>query len=498
MAEGRTTIVHLFEWKWDDIAEECELFLGPYGYGAVQVSPANENGIIWEPFWNNKVRRPWFERYQPVSYKIATRSGGEAEFRDMVRRCNNVGVRIYVDCVINHMTGDIGKGHGTGGSYFDPTIPKYDGVPYGPENFNDGSKCGTDSGMIESYNDAHQIRNCRLQGLADLDQSQDYVRTKIAEYLNRLIDMGVAGFRVDAAKHMWPGDLSAIFSRLHNLSIAHFPKGSKPFIYQEVIDMGGEPVKSTEYVHLGKVTEFRYGKELGDVIRKNFGQKLAYLKNFGEGWSFVSGWDAVVFVDNHDNQRGHGAGGFGTILTHMESRMYKMATAFMLAWPYGVARVMSSYSWPRKIEGSKDVNDWIGPPSDGNYNIKSVIRNKDLTCGNGWVCEHRWRQIYNMMKFRNTVGWNQVSNWWDNGHQQIAFARSGRGFLAINNENFALNQRLQTSLPEGTYCDVISGNQNGGKCTGRSVQVDSSGHAQISVDNTWEDPMIAIHVDAKL
>ncbi len=30
-ASGRTTMVHLFEWKWDDIAAECERFLGPKG-----------------------------------------------------------------------------------------------------------------------------------------------------------------------------------------------------------------------------------------------------------------------------------------------------------------------------------------------------------------------------------------------------------------------------------------------------------------------------------
>lgn len=36
-APGRTTITHLFEWKWATIAEECERFLGPYGYGGVQV-----------------------------------------------------------------------------------------------------------------------------------------------------------------------------------------------------------------------------------------------------------------------------------------------------------------------------------------------------------------------------------------------------------------------------------------------------------------------------
>lgn len=35
--ENRTTMVHLFEWKFSDIARECEQFLGPMGYGGVQV-----------------------------------------------------------------------------------------------------------------------------------------------------------------------------------------------------------------------------------------------------------------------------------------------------------------------------------------------------------------------------------------------------------------------------------------------------------------------------
>lgn len=35
---GRNAMVHLFEWKWDDIAVECERFLGPNGFAGVQVS----------------------------------------------------------------------------------------------------------------------------------------------------------------------------------------------------------------------------------------------------------------------------------------------------------------------------------------------------------------------------------------------------------------------------------------------------------------------------
>ncbi len=52
--------------------------------------------------------------------------------------------------------------------------------------------------------------------------------------MNKLINMGVAGFRVDAVKHMWPGDLSNIYGRLNNLNTQWFSGGSRPFIFQEV------------------------------------------------------------------------------------------------------------------------------------------------------------------------------------------------------------------------------------------------------------------------
>ena len=35
--EPNGVIVHLVEWKFDDIAKECERFLGPYGFAGVQV-----------------------------------------------------------------------------------------------------------------------------------------------------------------------------------------------------------------------------------------------------------------------------------------------------------------------------------------------------------------------------------------------------------------------------------------------------------------------------
>ena len=108
-APGHSGIIHLFEWHWNTIANECETFLGPKKVGGVQISPPHENRII--------DGRPWWERYQPISYKFSTRSGDEDDLKDMIERCNAVGVRIYADVVPNHMCGAGGTGVGTGGTY---------------------------------------------------------------------------------------------------------------------------------------------------------------------------------------------------------------------------------------------------------------------------------------------------------------------------------------------------------------------------------------------
>ncbi|EDS29692.1 amylase [Culex quinquefasciatus] len=225
-----TGIVHLFEWKFEDIALECERVLGPAGYGGVQVSPVNEY-LVAE-------NRPWWERYQPISFKINSRSGDERQFSDMVKRCLRVGVRVYVDVVVNHMAapGATSPLRGTAGSACDPLAREYPAVPFNRSHFH--ADC-----MITNYNNATNVRDCALVSLPDLDQSIPHVRKMIVEFLNHLINLGVAGFRMDACKHMWPQDLEAIYNELDSLNpLFLFPPFAKPFIYQEVIDLGGEAV----------------------------------------------------------------------------------------------------------------------------------------------------------------------------------------------------------------------------------------------------------------
>ncbi|XP_044760754.1 alpha-amylase-like [Coccinella septempunctata] len=459
--ENHSTIVHLFEWKWKDIAKECEDFLGPHGYGGVQISPPNENLIL--------DKRQWYERYQPVSYVLETRSGNERDFEDMTRRCNKAGVRIYVDAIINHMSG--GDGVGTAGNR--ATKYNFSGVPYTDEHFH--RPC-----PLNNFDDVNEVRSCELLGLKDLDQGQEYVRNKIVDFMNHLIDLGVAGFRIDAARHMHPDDLKIIFGRLKNLNPKYgFQKDARAFIYQEVSGQGED---RQEYTSFGAVLEFRYGKLLSKVFSKR--DKARYLDSWGPKWSLLDpGLDAVTFIDNHDTQRSE-----SDILTYKNPKPYKMAVAFMLAHPYGTGRVMSSYDF---------VDSETCPPHDADGNLVSPGFRQDGTCTNGYICEHRWRQIYNMAAFRNIVDGTEVKNWQTLADHQIAFCRGDKGFAAFNNEG-DIDRKLHVCLPKGEYCDVISGSLVDGKCTGKVLSVDENGEAHVSLKENEEDGVLAIHLKSKI
>lgn len=74
---------------------------------------------------------------------------------------------------------------------------------------------------------------------------------------------------------------------------------------------------------------------------------MAKLKNWD---GFLSSRDSLVFVDNHDNQRGHGAGG-ADILTYKNRTQYEMALNFLLAHSFGIPRVMSSFEFSDPSQG---------------------------------------------------------------------------------------------------------------------------------------------------
>jgi alpha-amylase len=481
-ASGHTAagdvFVHLFEWRWTDVATECEAVLGPAGYEAVQVSPPQEHAVI-----NG---HPWWQRYQPVSYSIdRSRSGTRAQFADMVARCKAAGVDIYVDAVINHMTA--GAGTGSNGTVY--TKYSYPGL-YSPGDFH--GQCG-----VNDYGNAANVQDCELVGLADLNTLLPDVRGKIAAYLLDLSRLGVAGYRIDAAKHMQPVDLDSILGRVNRALAAE--GRPLPYYFAEVIDYGNEGVSRTDYYGLAyasggaaDITEFKF-RGVGEKFLGANGGRLAQLNpngtpgnQFSAGaWGLMPSDKAVVFLENHDTQRD--AAGIG----YRSPVAFRLANVWMMAQPYGYPSIMSSYAFT--LGSGRDT----GPPSNaaGETNPVSCVASMETVQSGQWVCEHRDATILRMVGFRRAVAGTDLTRWWDNAANAIAFSRGDKGFVAINREAAAVNVATPTGLAAGTYCDVITGGKAGAACAGTAVVVGTDGAVQFSLAS---NTAVAIHAGTRL
>ena len=478
VASSRSVIVQLFEWRWSDVAQECETWLGPSGYGAVQISPPHEHRVIAQkstPF-------PWYQRYAPVSYQLSSRSGNRAELANMVSRCHSAGVDVYADVVINPLA-----------LVNDSTDYRVGKSRLVNSQDDDGAALETTTDLsspcaIESNTDTEEAgtltQTSQLDYPQDLDTSSEQVQAAIADAMNELLSLGVAGFRIDAAHHIPPQHLAKILRRLHPLKSKFHPEGGRPFIYQAV--SSADSTQASDYFSNGAVIEFRYGRNLGEQIR--YGE-LKNLVLFGEAWGLIPSHKAIVFTDNHTTQRSRDRNIVTFYAPADNGASYRLANIFMLAWPYGTPKIMSSYDWPR------EQGNWVGPPADEQGQTLPV------NCGDGWVCEHRWADIANMVEFRNvTQGSSSVIHWWDNGNNQIAFARGNRGFVVLNNENSVLSETLMTGLPAGSYCNILSkpASVDSPRDTLDSCQtvvVDAEGKATFEVD---PQQAVALHIKARL
>jgi len=108
-------------------------------------------------------------------------------------------------------------------------------------------------------------------------------------------------------------------------------------------------------------------------------------------------------------------------------------------------------------------------------------------------CQHRWPAIAGMVGFRNNVAGALLTGWVSPSSQQIAFARSKLGFVAINNADSAWNTTFNTGLPAGTYCNVIDGSSQSGVCTGSAFTVGGDGKVTVAIGPRQA---IALHTGA--
>jgi alpha-amylase len=452
--------------------------LGPAGAKAVQVSPPQEHSIT--PTFD------WSERYQPVSYKLdRSRSGTRDEFVAMVSRCKSAGVDIYVDAVINHMTNFPSPGVGSAGTAY--TKYSYPGL-FTASDFHPACP-------ITDYKNAANVQDCELFSLPDLNTKLPNVRRAIADYLLSMSRIGVAGFRIDAAKHIQQGDLDEIMTMVDStLAVEGKPR---PYYFLEVVGGGGEAITARDYFGAdyraggaSDITEFTF-VGVGNKFRGINGERIAQLNPNGttgnqfsaQAWGMMPSDKAVVFLQNHDTQHECGIG-------YRDGQTFRLANVWMLAQPYGYPSILSSFAFTCPSGNS------AGPPSDAagwTVNLRCASSLETATIGQ-WVCEHRDPYLRNMIRFRRTVAGTDVANWWDNGTNAIAFSRGAKGWVAINRESTSVTATVSTGLPAGSYCDLIAGGRTGASCAGATITVSSTGSITFTLA---ANTAIAIDVTSK-
>jgi len=456
--------VQLFEWSWPDIEKECREFLGPKGFAAVQISPAVEHA---------KLAGQWYERYQPVSYKLVSRSGSEAQLRSMIQTCKEAGVKIYADVVFNHMAAGCGIGY-AGTPFCNRSYQMWQQEDFHHFPHLLSGNCGIDWARWKHVKatdgdpPAEIIWNCDLAGLPDLASEKEHVQETIAQHLRHVLDLGAEGLRIDAAKHMKPEHIHEIFARVK--SSGSFPSD----IPLELFSKEKKPVKPSMYLDVGQIEYFGYSKLVTNAISN--ASQLGLLVGIDEKFAYPS-TDVVVFLDNHDTQRDGVAK-----LTYRNASLYTMANVFMLAWPYGYPKLMSSFYIPDERTDGIDQ----GPPQ-----IPVHAENR-LTCqdGRNWVCEHRIPAIANMVAWRRVAGLAAPRHFIEESGVHIAFGR-GSAFLAMNRNTSTWHAKLQTGLPSGFYCDV-SQSDDPRLCP--HIFVDHEGFAVVAVPSV---STTAFHIGAK-
>ncbi|ELP85774.1 alpha-amylase, putative [Entamoeba invadens IP1] len=316
-------IVEMFGWPFEDIGKECE-FMGKAGWLGVKVYPPQDGVLSFDQPQDNLLN-PWYWVYQPVAYKLTSRMGTRAQYREMVKKCRAANVLVYNDMVLNHMSGggnDV-LNHCNGGTFWGPkqsfsnspyytlgftygtdkytgkiNTAEYPGSAYGPLHFH----CER---SLNSWSDGFIMNAGYLSGLTDLATENDYVRDRIATWIVENLGAGASGIRMDAAKHICPDDIAAIFGKVKTYMGGALPDDF--MAYLEVITGGEGYLLVTDYNNY-QYTQYlteqlqKNGLSESDIMKVKIWQSW-YPKEWGMGEGTIAWERLVIENDDHDQQK---------------------------------------------------------------------------------------------------------------------------------------------------------------------------------------------------
>ena len=285
------------------------------GFDAIWVSPIIEN-----------TEGSYHGYHFTNLYNLNTHFGTEEDFKALVTECHKRDIWVMVDVVANH-AGPVGTDFGR--------INPFNRA----EHYHDWCE-------INNWGNQWEVENCRLCGLPDLKQENDWVTQKLLEWIHDLVQKyNIDGIRIDTIMEVpkWFWD--------------KFRQSAGVFQIGEAFN--GDPGYVADYQnHLDSVFNYPLYYAIKSSFCGNFRDLEYYWFNTRK--AFPAPEYTATFVENHDNPRW---------LNECNDRAkFTNAVIFSLLWE-GIP--VFYYAGEQYYAGGADPNN--REPLWDNYNTNSPL-----------------------------------------------------------------------------------------------------------------------------
>lgn len=304
------TILQAWNWSFANIEANLER-VAAQGFTTIQVSPPNEikAGTSGVHVLESSGSNGWWMYYQPAGFQLNESTnnalGTKAEFVSMCTKAHELGLKVIVDAVINHMGTCDNEDKITSTdpmAHLTPLAKTYEPEIYNAQAFHKPWANMTykeDASRYSQYESTYDLtRNCTSR-LPDLDTGSTVVQTAIYEYMAELIESGADGFRFDAAKHIeTPDDISSLASNFWTNTLQKVRstyKDNEVYAYGEILNTCGVNRPYSMYTKLFDVTDSASYWDISNAVKGYGGNATPYYPS-----SNFTAANTILWDESHD------------------------------------------------------------------------------------------------------------------------------------------------------------------------------------------------------
>ena len=268
--------------------------------------PDSGESLGVEGLWLTPIfRSPTYHKYDATNfYEVDSSFGTMDDLKELIDLCHERNVKLILDLAINHTSTnnkwfiEFKNAHVNG----DTSSPYYNFYSWGTQSYLSGR-------AFNRINDTDHYYECNFfTGMPELNYDNEAVREEMVEVAKYYLDLGVDGFRFDAAKYIYFGD-NAASEEFWAWYITELKK-VKPDIYTVGEVWDSDSITQLYYPALNcfNFTMAQTSGLLADAARMgNVNGLMNYTENYlKKVQGMRSDAMLVPFIANHDTDRSAG------------------------------------------------------------------------------------------------------------------------------------------------------------------------------------------------